>query len=61
MWMDGLILKCMFETEVTLVMGVNWHRIGSSSGLKMLYGNRSLRNRFFFWVPLKQHACKILY
>ena len=42
MWLYGLILKCVFETEVTIVMGVNWHRIGSGSELKMLYGNSSL-------------------
>ena len=59
-WMDGLILKCMFEIEVAIVMGVNWHRIRSSSEMKMLYGNRGLRNRQFLPPPphpLKQHAC----
>lgn len=52
-WMDGLILKCVFETEVTIVMGVKWHRIGSSNELKMLYGNRGLRNRQFMSPPPK--------
>jgi len=57
-WLDGLILKCMFETEVTIVMGVNWHRIGSSSELKMLYGNRGLRNRQIMPPPQRSMHAK---
>jgi hypothetical protein len=62
-WMDGLILKCMFEKKVTIVNGMNWHRIGTRSEMENLYGYRSLRNRrfIFFPPPLKQHACRILY
>lgn len=56
--MDGwVILKCMFETEVTIVMGVNWQGIGSSSELKMLYGSRGLRNRQFMSFPPFKAAC----